>query len=94
MLGLGLGDDPGHEIDAGAAVGLYPDAGILRLEPFSELFVRASGQRRVPDDFAFGFGARDQALLAVQTGIGSQLRERGWLLGLRPANGVELEHHQ
>src|SRR4029077_19925661 len=88
---LGLRNNFGNEVYACAAIGLYANAGILCLKTFSELFVRAARKRCIPYDFAFRFGAREQALLSVGAGVSGQLSEGIWLLALRPPDSSELQ---
>jgi len=88
MPGFRLGDQFGHEIAAGGSIGLDLDAGIFRLETFSQLFVRATREGGVPDDFAFGFGTRVKPLFTVRTHVRpSSPREGGFFSCAQPLAG-------
>src|SRR5215467_6754319 len=68
-LSLGLRDNLGHQVVAGAAIGLDLDPRVLGLESFRELFVRTARERRIPNDFTFSLGTGKQALFAVGSGV-------------------------
>jgi hypothetical protein len=71
---LAFGENFRNQISARAAVGFRWNS-LLRLEHFHQFFVRPTGNRRVPDDFALLLGAGNEQPLAIRAVVNRQIRE-------------------